>query len=68
MEDNLDGRHPLMEDIPLWKTTFNGKQPLMENDFLLRDFEIPLCHILPLRSFLVETPHIRQLKKKESCV
>ena len=51
MEDNLDGRHPLIEDTLQWKTAFDRRQPLMEDNFLLRDFEILLCHIPSLRSF-----------------
>ena len=33
------------------KTTFDGGRPSMEDDRQWRDFEIPLCHIPPLRSF-----------------
>ena len=32
IEEDFDGRHPLMEDDILWKTTFDGKQSLMEDD------------------------------------
>ena len=61
MEDNLrrkttfDGILPSREDQLQWNMTFDGRQPSMEDDFLYREFEIPLCHILPLLSFF-ETP------------
>ena len=33
MEEDFDGRHPLMEDNVLWKTIFHGRQPLMAEEF-----------------------------------
>ena len=32
MEEDFDERHPLMEDNILWKTTFAGRESLMEDD------------------------------------
>ena len=66
MEDNLlwkttfDGRRPLftfdgrwssMEVDLWWITIFDERQPSIEDVLHWRDFEIPLCHIPPLRSF-----------------
>ena len=44
-----------MEDNLLWKKAFIQRRPLMEDDLHWRDFEIPLCHIPPLRSFFILT-------------
>ena len=32
MEDDLRGKTPSMDDELRWKTTFDGRQPLMEDD------------------------------------
>ena len=52
-EDLCDGRQLLMEDDLRWRTTFNGRRPSVEDDPHWKDFEIPLCHIPPLRSFFL---------------
>ena len=57
----FDGSRPLMEDTLWWKRTFNRRRPLTGADLWwkrnfdgrrpsMEDFEIPLCHIPPLRS------------------
>ena len=41
----------MMEDQLQRKTTFDGRQPSMEDNFFLKDFEISLCYISALRSY-----------------
>ena len=73
LEDNLrwkttfDGRQPSMADDFWLKTTFDGRRPMMEDDLHWRDFEIPLCHIPPLQSFLFSWNYFDQRWKCFRC-
>ena len=41
----FDGRQTLKENVLQWKTTLDRRQPSLENNFLKRYIEIPVCHI-----------------------